>query len=95
VHIGGESAKSAGSLTDSGRQISALQIESELLYFKKHHGLSGLWLHLALVHLGDLVLAAKDVLKGHGLKTASAQFAHGKRVRQLCIQTLWATQPTR
>ena len=41
VHIGGESAQSAGSLTDSGRQVSALQIESELLYFRKHFGL--LW----------------------------------------------------
>ena len=42
VHIGGESAQSAGSLTDSGRQVSALQIESELLYFRKHFGLLGL-----------------------------------------------------
>ena len=40
VHIGGESAKSdAANLTASGRQIPALQIESELLYFRKHHGL--------------------------------------------------------
>ena len=41
VHIGGESAKSAGSLTESGRQLSALQVESELLYFRKHYGLLG------------------------------------------------------
>lgn len=95
VHIGGESAKSAGPLSAGGRQISDLQIESELLYFRKHHRLGGLWLHLALVHLGDVLLAAKDVLKGSGLKLAAAQFTHGKQVRQLCVQTLWATQATR
>jgi N-acetylglucosaminyl-diphospho-decaprenol L-rhamnosyltransferase len=38
IHIGGESAKSQGALTGGGRQISAMQIESELLYHRKHHG---------------------------------------------------------
>ncbi len=95
VHIGGESAKSVGALSVSGRQLSALQIESEMLYFKKHHGLHGLWLHLLLVHLGDVLLVVKDVLKGRGLTAARAHIAYGKLVRQLCSQTLWATQPTR
>ncbi len=95
VHIGGESAKSAGKLTDSGRQLSALQIESELLYFRKHHGLGGLCLHLVLVHLGDALLAIKDVLRGRGLKLAASRFAYGKLVRQLYRHTLLATQPSR
>ena len=42
VHLGGESAKSDGELTAGGRQLSALQVESELLYFRKQHGLGGL-----------------------------------------------------
>ena len=42
VHIGGESAKSVDQLNVDGRQIPTLQIESELLYFRKHHGLPGL-----------------------------------------------------
>ena len=32
---------SAGPVNRVGRQISALQIESELLYFRKHHGVGG------------------------------------------------------
>src|SRR5678816_1148982 len=40
VHVGGESAKSEAKLSASG-QISNLQIESELLYYRKHFGLSG------------------------------------------------------
>ncbi len=62
VHLGGESAKSVANLTQ-GRQISVLQIESELLYMRKHFGAGGFALHLALVVLGDLILAAKDVIK--------------------------------
>ena len=41
IHLGGESAKSEGDITLSGRQIKALQIESELLYFRKNHGVTG------------------------------------------------------
>ena len=59
---GGESAKSVASLTQ-GRQISTLQIESELLYMRKHYGFAGFVLHMTLVVLGDAILAAKDVLK--------------------------------
>lgn len=95
VHIGGESAKSVGALTDSGRQISALQVESELLYFRKHHGLFGLVLHLALVHVGDTILAMKDILKGRGLSIAKRRFAHSQQVRQLAVATQWCTAPTR
>ena len=61
-------AKSVASLTQ-GRQISALQTESELLYMRKHFGLGGLLGHLGLVVVADAVNAAKDLLKG---KTASA-----------------------
>ena len=32
---------SAGPVNRVGRQISALQVESELLYFRKHHGVGG------------------------------------------------------
>lgn len=59
THIGGESAKTVGSVANSGRQLTALQIESELLYFRKHHGLQGLIAHLALTALGDILRAIK------------------------------------
>ena len=42
VHIGGESAQTVDTLSKRGRQVSALQLESELLYFRKHFGFLGL-----------------------------------------------------
>ena len=63
VHVGGESAKSAGKLSESGRQLSALQVESELLYLRKHHGLPGLALHLILATVGTCYLTLKNTLK--------------------------------
>lgn len=95
VHIGGESAKSDSAISESGRQISALQIESEMLYFRKHHGLWGLWLHLLLTAVGDGYLFAKDLLKRRGLQMASQHWRHFRLSMQLCRQTRWATQPTR
>lgn len=63
VHLGGESAKSEGEITSSGKQIESLQIESELLYFRKNHGLSGVLLHLLLSSLADMIQLAKDTVK--------------------------------
>lgn len=95
VHIGGESAKTAGALSDSGRQISALQIESELLYFRKHLGQAGLLWHLCLTALGDLYLGLKDLLKGRSWRAAAFHGQHWRQTWRLCRQTRWATQPTR
>jgi len=63
VHIGGESAKSDSPLSASG-QISSLQIESELLYFRKHHGISGAMTALALSSIADVVIAVKNAVRG-------------------------------
>jgi len=95
VHLGGESAKSAGELTASGRQISALQIESELLYFRKHHGWAGLALHMLLVTLGDLILALKAMLKGRGRAAIAACWQHARITWGLLLDTHFATRPTR
>ena len=51
VHTGGESAESEGPLTTCGRQIFAQQIESELLYFRKHYGRIGLLFAFILASL--------------------------------------------
>ena len=92
VHLGGESAKSVSGL-DHGRQISVLQIESELLYMRKHFGFGGLVLHLALVALGDVILAVKDLLRGRAgagqhLRSTAATF-------RLARSTALGTRPTR
>lgn len=95
VHIGGESSKSVAELDAASRQISTLQIESELLYFRKHHGVSGLILHMLLVSLGDLVLAMKALLKGRGWAAIKACWQHTRVTWSLLFDTKFATQPTR
>lgn len=94
VHLGGESARSVSALT-AQRQISALQAESELLYMHKHFGRGGLWLHLALVVLGDAILACKDLLKGAAPPRALQRFRSASLTWQLARRTGWATRPTR
>lgn len=64
VHIGGESAKSEGELTASGRQLEGLQIESELLFFRKNHGLLGVVFLVCLSTLAELINLLKKTLKG-------------------------------
>ena len=95
VHIGGESAKTAGSITASGRQISALQIESELLYFRKHHGLTGLVFHMVLVYLGNAILAFKALLKGRGWSEISNCLRHTQATSRLLLSTGFAARATR
>jgi len=65
VHIGGESAKSAGRSLNSGRQIPVLQIESELLYFRKQYGVAGLVANVVLNMFGDALSLSKRIVKRH------------------------------
>lgn len=95
VHIGGESAKSDSEITSSGRQISALQIESGLLYYRKHHGLTGLWLNVALVTIADAVLTLKWLLRRRTLRGAMPFWTHAATTWSLLQRTAWATRPTR
>ena len=86
VHIGGESAKSVGKITTSGRQLNKLQVESELIYFRKNHGLLTCMSHLFLIMLADGVQAIKNLLK---LKYISSNaFANSK----LMLITAWNTR---
>jgi N-acetylglucosaminyl-diphospho-decaprenol L-rhamnosyltransferase len=95
VHIGGESAKSVAKLNTTSRQIPRLQIESELLYFRKHHGLTGVALHMLLVSVGDTVLAIKALLKGRGWPVLAACWQHTRVTWSLLRDTNFASQPTR
>jgi N-acetylglucosaminyl-diphospho-decaprenol L-rhamnosyltransferase len=95
VHVGGESAKSDSKLTDSGRQISELQIESELLYFRKHYGLSGVWLSVILTALADMLLSMKWLLKQKTLAGSGVFWKDFVSRVSLLVRTSWATMPTR
>jgi len=95
VHLGGESAKTAGALTESGRQISALQIESELLFFRKHHGLAGLWTSIVLTALANAYLALKWVVKRRDVAGTQPYWRHTGVTWALWRRTGGATHPTR
>jgi N-acetylglucosaminyl-diphospho-decaprenol L-rhamnosyltransferase len=95
IHIGGESAKSEGELTQSGRQIDTLRIESELLYFRKNHGVVSVWLNVLLATLGDAFIVIKRTLKGQVPIGFSTCAKHVALIWTLFRRTAWGTRSTR
>lgn len=95
IHLGGESAKSAGEITQSGRQIEAIQMESELLYYRKNLGLAMCIMHITLSILGDLLLLLKRLLKRMDPLQAGLTWQHAKLLLTLFWRTRFATQSTR
>lgn len=95
IHLGGESAKSDGAISKSGRQLEALQTESTLLYFRKNHGLAAAIANLLLSTVGTVVQVLKSTLKG----TRPVGFAdawHRTALQwSLWVRTRWGAQPTR
>jgi GT2 family glycosyltransferase len=95
VHLGGESAKTSSSITKVGRQISALQIESELLYFRKYYGLMGLLGGILLAIVADLLTALNGLIRRFDLRPASSAWQHVTTVLKIVGATRFAAQPTR
>lgn len=95
VHLGGESAKSDAKLTQAGRQISELQIESELLYFRKHHGLFGLWMSICLAAMAEIILYLKSLMRRFTSDSAAPFSREFARRWSILRATSWATRPTR
>lgn len=95
VHLGGESAKSIGEITPGGRQIEALQIESELLYFRKNIGVSGVWLDLLLNNLADAAIVLRRFLRRRRPVHALAYASRVALVWRLFWRTQFGTRPTR
>ena len=93
VHIGGESAKTDAKLTDAGRQIARIQIESELLYFRKHYGLRGLLASITFTGCETLLALLKNAVR------PATQRSWPKEklaiVLSLLWPTRWASRPTR
>lgn len=87
VHIGGESAKSDGNITRSGRQLLSLQVESEQLYLRKNHGLGALLGAVLLSLLADLLNSGKCLLGRRPQEAAASHLAHAG----LYLSTLWRT----
>jgi N-acetylglucosaminyl-diphospho-decaprenol L-rhamnosyltransferase len=95
IHLGGESAKSEGPLTPGGQQISALQIESEMLYFRKHNGIKGVVTYVLLAWLSDFIDASKGLIKGRGLLGLKVIGQNARAVGSTLFKTRLGTTPTR
>ena len=95
VHLGGESAKSDGAITASGRQLEALQIESELLYFRKNHGRGAVLSNVLLTVLANGINLIKRAMKRGVALDAVGAWRHSVLVCTTFARTRWATQPTR
>ena len=95
VHIGGESAVSAGPLIASSRQISALQIESQMLYFRKQYGLGGLLSALVLGVTGNVYIACKALVLHLDWHRATTAVKETWTMLNVLITTRLASQATR
>jgi hypothetical protein len=95
IHIGGESAKSQGQITSSGRQIESMQIESELLYFRKNHGLIPVIFNILLNSLADSIQILKDLVKLRPPRWRFVQISHSILVWNLFFSTHMGKKPTR
>ncbi len=95
VHIGGESAKTDHVIGQKNRQVNRLRLESELLYFRKNHGLLGMINHILLTHLADLYDLIKNLLRLKGLNSFVGTVKSSALIWQVLVQTQWATKSTR
>lgn len=95
VHIGGESAKTDHVISQKNRQVNRLRLESELLYFRKNHGLLGMINHILLTHLADLYDLIKNLVRLKGLNSFVGTVKSSALIWQVLVQTQWATKSTR
>jgi N-acetylglucosaminyl-diphospho-decaprenol L-rhamnosyltransferase len=95
VHVGGESAKTSSAITKAGRQIASLQVESELLYFRKHYGLSGLIASIILTACSALLATVKNILRPARSGQRSTEQEKLAIASSLLFPTRCATRPTR
>jgi N-acetylglucosaminyl-diphospho-decaprenol L-rhamnosyltransferase len=94
THIGGESAKFDGRVLDSMRQISALHDESQLLYFRKHHGVSGILASAFLSTLTDVARVVKRlIVLPDDLDRGRAAMDHCWLVIRLLVATRIGSRP--
>jgi N-acetylglucosaminyl-diphospho-decaprenol L-rhamnosyltransferase len=95
VHLGGESAATEGPLTFAGRQISALQIESQLLFFRKHYGVTGVLTAVSLAMLADALTASMGLLRRMDTALATQAARHAWIMLRLLVNTKLASRATR
>ena len=95
VHIGGESAKSDSQITAGGRQIESMQIESELLYFRKNHGVLTALLNVVLHILADFIVPFKRLLKFKKIVGWRQYWEHSNLILSIYKKTSFGCVPIR
>jgi N-acetylglucosaminyl-diphospho-decaprenol L-rhamnosyltransferase len=95
IHIGGESAKAVGPLATVSRQIHAVEIESEMLYFRKHYGCAGLAAAVFLLTASDLATAGKALLFSSNKERLNSAMKNVRTRFTTLSKTRLAKQPTR
>jgi GT2 family glycosyltransferase len=95
IHLGGESARTEGPLSEAGRQIEAMQTESELLFFRKNYGPGAALAASLLLSLADLISVLKRLLRGRRPFGAAERWRHSASVWSLVRRTRLGASPTR
>jgi hypothetical protein len=95
VHIGGESARSEGDVTEDGHQIPDRAVESELLYFRKHFGRSGVWRHVLLMTIAAAIVGLKHLCRNRSAGAVGRQWRQTALLWSTFRRTGWASRPTR
>ncbi|MEO7106528.1 MAG: glycosyltransferase family 2 protein [Rhodoferax sp.] len=95
VHLGGESAKSEGAITQGGKQLEKLQVESELLYYRKNLGAAAACTSVVLTCFAEILNLLKRVPKRGVPLQAKAAWRRMTVVCGIYLQTRCAAQATR
>ncbi len=95
IHLGGESAKSDSEISTHGRQIKSLQIESELLYFRKNHGISGVLTHLLLTTLVNILQVLRNISRLEPFGKLMTYVNHSLFVWKMFFRTSMGKKGTR
>lgn len=95
VHLGGESAKSDSEISAHGRQIKSLQIESELLYFRKNYGISGVLAHLLLTTLVNILQVLRNTFRLEPFKKLMTYVNHSWFIWKMFFRTNYGKKGTR
>ncbi len=95
VHTGGESATSVGQLDPLSRQLSPLQVESEFLYFRKHHGMTGVIAAVVLGAVTGAFRAGSSLIRRRDPARAAQVFRHLRLMMQVSFATRLGARATR
>lgn len=95
IHLGGASAEALGPLVATTRQIPALQMESEVLYLRKHHGARGVLSMLVLTLAARAIVGLKALLKRERWLSSPPDLRSSAALFSALAHTQFGLRPTR